>query len=248
MLTTDLKGHLALITGATGGIGSATCRALAPLGCSIAIHYNSATGIAQSLAEELRNQGVQAEVFQADLREYAGVRELHKQVVEKMGNPDILFNNAGITMQSFTKDITDVPIEMFEETWRANCGSAFLLSQLCVPAMAAGGWGRVIFCGSVAGFTGGIVGPHYASSKSALHGLIHWMAQVYGPQGITVNGVSPGPTDTPIFKSDRTEVVKKIPVRMMGEPNEIAETVLWLVKTGYMTNKVIGIDGGLYPY
>ncbi|KAL9039614.1 MAG: hypothetical protein Q9214_004805, partial [Letrouitia sp. 1 TL-2023] len=162
MLTTDLKGRLALITGATGGIGSATCRALAPLGCSIAIHYNSATSTAQSLTEELRNQGVQAEAFQADLREYAGVRELHKQVVEKMGNPDILFNNAGITMQSFTKDITDVPIEIFEETWRANCGSAFLLTQLCVPAMAVAGWGRVIFCGSVAGFTGGIVGPHYA--------------------------------------------------------------------------------------
>ncbi|KAL9614180.1 MAG: hypothetical protein Q9167_001332 [Letrouitia subvulpina] len=247
MLTTDLKGHLALITGATGGIGSATCRALALLGCSIAIHYNSAAGTAQSLTNELRNQGVQAEAFQANLREYTGVRELHKQVVEKMGNPDILFNNAGITMQ-ITTDITDVPIEMFEEAWRTNCGSAFLLSQLCVPAMAAAGWGRVIFCGSVAGFTGGIVGPHYASSKSALHGLIHWMAQVYGPKGVTVNGVSPGPTDTPMFTSDRTEVIKRIPVRMMGEPDEIAETVLWLVKTGYMTNKVIGIDGGLYPY
>ena len=162
MLVTDLRGRLALVTGATGGIGSATCRALALLGCSVAIHYNSAASAAQDLIIELRKQNVAAECFQADLSEYNNVRLLHKQVTEKMGSPNILFNNAGITVKHGVKDIAEVSIEMFENTWRANCGSAFLLTQLCLPDMETVGWGRVIFCSSVAGFTGGVVGPHYA--------------------------------------------------------------------------------------
>ena len=162
MLTTDLKEHLALITGATGGIGRATCHALASLNCSIAIHYHSASSIAESLVTALKAKGIRAEAFQADLRQYDGVRELHRNVVETMGHPTILFNNAGIAMKSGIKDIQDVSVEMFEETWRTNCGSAFLLTQLCLPEMEKQGCGRIIFCSSVAGFTGGVVGPHYA--------------------------------------------------------------------------------------
>lgn len=79
-----------------------------------------------------------------------------------MGNPTILYNNAGVAPKSGTKDITEVDIETFEFTWRANCGSAFLMTQLCVPAMKQKGWGRVIFCSSVAGLNGGVIGPHYA--------------------------------------------------------------------------------------
>ncbi|KAL8826453.1 MAG: hypothetical protein Q9191_003787, partial [Dirinaria sp. TL-2023a] len=112
MLTTDLTAHLALITGATGGIGRATCHALAELKCSIAVHYHSAEDTASTLISDLRAKGIRAERFQADLRNYDGVRELHRQVVEKMGHPTILFNNAGITMKSGVKDISEVSIEI----------------------------------------------------------------------------------------------------------------------------------------
>ena len=164
MLTKDLSDHLVLITGATGGIGSATCHALASLGCSIAVHFNSAASTAESLVDDLRTKhNVKAEHFQADLSNYDGVRQLHQKVVQKLGSPTILFNNAGLTAgKQGVKDISDVSIEVFEETWRANCGSAYLLSQLCIPAMEDAGWGRVVFCSSVAAFTGGVVGPHYA--------------------------------------------------------------------------------------
>lgn len=164
MLTQDLSNHLALVTGATGGIGSATCRALASLGCSIAVHFNSAAPTAESLVAELRSKhNIKAEHFQADLSDYDSVRELHQNVIRKMGPPTILFNNAGLTAGKHgVKAITEVSIEVFEETWRANCGSAYLLSQLCIPAMEDAGWGRVVFCSSVAAFTGGVVGPHYA--------------------------------------------------------------------------------------
>ena len=159
----DLKDHLALVTGATGGIGAATCQALASLGCNVAVHYNASGPKAASLAEHLRARGVKAEVFQADLGDYENVRRLHYRVTDTMGHPTILFNNAGTTMgHSGIKDIADVSVESFEETWRANCGSAYLITQLCIPEMEKAGWGRVIFCSSVAGFTGGVVGPHYA--------------------------------------------------------------------------------------
>jgi 3-oxoacyl-[acyl-carrier protein] reductase len=98
ILTTDLSPHIALITGATGGIGKATCLALAALGCSIAVHYNSTADTAVSLADNLKAKGVRAEAFQADLSSYEGAWKLHVDVVAAMGNPSVLFNNAGLTL------------------------------------------------------------------------------------------------------------------------------------------------------
>ena len=160
----QLSGHLALVTGGTGGIGRATCEALAAQGCNLAIHYHQASDIAEKLTSQLQQTyGVQAKAYQADLSNYDDVRRLHKEVIETMGKPTILFNNAGTNMgKKGLKDISEVSIEEFEATWRANCGHTFLLTQLCMPGMLEKGWGRVIFCSSVAGFTGGVVGPHYA--------------------------------------------------------------------------------------
>jgi NAD(P)-dependent dehydrogenase (short-subunit alcohol dehydrogenase family) len=101
--------------------------------------------------------------LKADLSSYEETRKLHAEVVEGLGHPTILFNNAGLTMgKSGVKDISEISVEDFEQTWRANCGTGFLLTQLCLPKMVEQGWGRVVFCSSVAAFTGGVVGPHYA--------------------------------------------------------------------------------------
>ncbi|KAG9786685.1 hypothetical protein ABEF93_005719 [Exophiala dermatitidis] len=246
-LVTDLSNHLALITGATGGIGHATSLALARLGCSIAVHYHSADETASTLVSTLQSLGVRAAAFRADLSSYDDTRELHAAVVREMGHPTVLFNNAGTTLgKSGIKDVTEVTIEDFEATWRANCGTAFLLTQLCIPAMLEKGWGRVIFCSSVAGFTGGVVGPHYASSKSAMHGLIHWLAGAYGKRGITVNGVAPALIEDTKMLPSGPELASKIPIGRLGKPEEIAETVVWMVKTGYVHNKVVGVDGGMF--
>jgi len=159
----DFKGHLALVTGATGGIGKSTSLALGRLGCSVAVHYNSAAVTANLLVMELESLGVQAAAFQADLSSYDETRRLHAEVVKGLGDPSILFNNAGVTQgKSGVKDVSEITIEDFEATWRTNCGTSFLLTQLCLPQMVANGFGRVVFCSSVAGFTGGVVGPHYA--------------------------------------------------------------------------------------
>ena len=163
----DLSGRLALITGATGGIGRATCEALAAQGCHIAVHYHQASSAAAELVTELttryRASGVKASSFQADLSDYSNVRRLHAEVISTLGNPDILFNNAGLNLGKVgLKGIEELSVEEFEHTWRANCGQTFLLTQLCMPSMVDRAWGRVIFCSSEAGITGGVVGPHYA--------------------------------------------------------------------------------------
>ena len=248
VLLTDLSPHLALVTGATGGIGRAICLKLAQLGCSIAVHFHSNPDNARSLVDQLEALGVRADAFRANLSSYSEARRLHKEVSERLGNPSILINNAGLTLgKSGVKDISEISIDDFENTWRANTGSAYLLTQLCMPAMLEKGLGRVIFISSVAGLTGGIVGPHYASSKSAIHGLVHWLANTYAKNGITVNAVAPALiTDTAMLPGTSETLSSKIPIGRLGKPEEIAETVLWMVKTSYVTNKVIAVDGGLF--
>jgi 3-oxoacyl-[acyl-carrier protein] reductase len=110
-----------------------------------------------------------------------------------------------------------------------------------MPFMEEKGFGRVILCSSVAGFTGGVVGPHYASSKSAMHGLIHWLAGNVAKKGITVNGVAPALIeDTKMLPGGQGEgadgLRARIPVGRLGRPEEIAETVCWMVKTGYVSD------------
>lgn len=175
---------------------------------------------------------------------------MYNAVKDKFGGPSILINNAGATGgHSGVKTIEDVPMEDFEKTWRINCGSSYLLTQLCMPKMESLGFGRVIFIGSVAGFTGGVVGPHYASSKSALHGLIHWAAKAYAKKGITVNGIAPALIEqTKMLPGSTEELSRKIPLGRLGTPEEVAETVLWMVRTSYVTSKIIGVDGGMFPH
>ncbi|KAL1622682.1 hypothetical protein SLS56_008607 [Neofusicoccum ribis] len=227
VLTTDLSSHLALVTGASGGIGKATCLALAEMGCSIAAHYHSNADAANALVEQLKGKGVKAQVFKADLSNYDEVRNLHGSVVKSMGPPTILFNNAGTTLSKHgLRSASDISVEDFETTWRSNCGSAFLLTQLCLPAMEKAG-----------------------SSKSALHGLIHWLAGAYATKGITVNGVAPALIqDTTMLPGGNEELTKRIPIGRLGRPEEVAETVVWMVKTAYVTNKVIGVDGGFFAH
>lgn len=156
-----------LISVDRGGIGRATAIALARRGCSIAVHYNSAKEKAETLVSELTKlHGVKASAFQADMSNYEEVRKLHAQVVQDMGHPQILFNNAGLTNSVIGPqgDIQAVSVEEFEATWKVNTGSSYLvrvnglfsrcmrthvsskLTQLCLPNMVENKYGRVVFC------------------------------------------------------------------------------------------------------
>ncbi|KAK4961865.1 hypothetical protein LTR10_002358 [Elasticomyces elasticus] len=252
--------RVALITGSTGGIGAATAIALARTGeYDLALHYNSATQeVRDTLGSEIKAAAAtssepRVEFFQADMGDFAAVRKLHEDVTDTFNKVDVLFNNAGSTLgHQGVKSLADVPFEIFESAWRVNTGSAILLTQLCLPEMEQQGWGRIIFDSSVAALTGGSVGPHYASSKSAQHGFVHWLAGNVAKKGITVNAVAPALiTGTAMMGAADGEAAKKmaerIPVGRTGTPEEIANTVLWMIATPYVTNKIITVDGGLYP-
>jgi len=150
---------VALITGATGGIGKATSLALAKTGeYELALHYNAANEDTRSAlsANIATNTGIQPHFFQADISSYDAVRKLYADVIKAMGAVDVLFNNAGsVGGHSGAKSLADIPMGVFEETYRVNAGSGILLTQLCLPHMEEQGWGRVVFCSSVAGLTGG---------------------------------------------------------------------------------------------
>ncbi|KAF4622201.1 hypothetical protein D9613_009360 [Agrocybe pediades] len=239
----SLQGKLALITGCSGGIGRATALALAQRGCSIAVHYNSAKDAADTLVSQLTGtHGVKAVAFQADMSNYDAVRKLHAQVVQEIGHPQILFNNAGLTNSVIGPqgDIQSVSVEEFEATWRVNTGSSYLLTQLCLPNMVENKYGRVVFCSSVAAGTGGVIGPHYASSKSALHGLLHWIAMRHAKDNVTCNAVAPALiTGTTMMANPSPELQARIPVGRFGRPEEISTVVEMLVSNSYMTNKAI---------
>ncbi|KAK5123802.1 hypothetical protein LTR85_002438 [Meristemomyces frigidus] len=276
-----------LITGATGGIGRATSIAFAKTGqYDLALHYNAASqetrdDLLSNIISASPTPDVMVHFFEADMGNYDSVRKLHEDVTDTFNKVDVLFNNAGAVLgHQGTQNLADVPIDIFEQTWRVNTGSGILLTQLCLPDMEKQGWGRIIFDSSVAAFTGGFVGPHYASSKSAQHGFVHWLANSVAKKGITVNAVAPALiTGTTMMGSAEDEETEKrlaqskymhayllvvkwrgfqvlnadvlfvgLPVGRLGRPEEIAETVLWMVNTAYVTNKVITIDGGMYPY
>lgn len=247
--------EVALITGATGGIGHATALSMAREGYNLALHYNQATDKVSKLLSSVReaasshSPAPKIEAFQADLSDLSAVRKLHEAVTSSFGPVTILFLNAGTTSGvSGVGSIADVDIKAFEDTWRVNTASPYLLTQLCVPDMERNGHGRIVFNSSVAGLTGGVVGPHYASSKSALHGLVHWLAGNLAKKGITVNAVAPALVEkTTMLPAGGEELAKKIPVGRFGQPEEVAETVMWMVKNAYVTNKIITVDGGMVP-
>ncbi|EIW61058.1 NAD-P-binding protein [Trametes versicolor FP-101664 SS1] len=255
--TYPLLGKLALITGCTGGIGQATARLFAQNGCSIAVHHSSAHSKAKAdaLVAELVKlaPGVKAAAFQADLSTYEAARRLHDEVVNVLGHPDILFVNHGVTGPRIGPqgDIQDVSPEVFEEIWRTNNGTGYIV---CPNADSKGLRELITMSSSVrpihptdtsctihsvAAGTGGVIGPQYASSKSAMHGLIHWLSQRYCKEGILTNGVAPALIEGEYMMKNPPDAVRNlIPIGRLGKPDEIASIVLMLAINAYMTNKV----------
>ncbi|KAH9857428.1 3-oxoacyl-reductase [Lenzites betulinus] len=231
----------------SGGIGQATARSFARNGCSIAVHHSGphSKAKADALVNELiaLAPNVKAAAFEADLSTYDNARKLHEEVVSVLGHPDILFSNHGVTGPRIGPhgDIQDVSPEQFEEIWRTNTGTGYVLAQKCIPYMQEKQWGRIVFTSSVAAGTGGVIGPQYASSKAALHGLIRWLSLRYCKEGVVslTNGVAPALIeDTEMMKNPPDSVRSMIPVGRLGKSDEIASIVLMLVTNGYMTNKV----------
>jgi 3-oxoacyl-[acyl-carrier protein] reductase len=241
-----LSNKVALVTGASGGIGQAIGRRLAASGASVALAYGAHAKPAQRLADELVAAGGHALAVGADLRRPEAPGELLAEIEPRLGSVDVLVAGAGIgRRQSFE----EVSIEDFDETVAVNLRAPFLLAQRTLPGMQARGFGRVLFVSSVAGFTGGIVGPHYAASKAGLHGLTHFLAARVAGDGVTVNAIAPALiTNTGMLPGEPDELRSRVPVGRLGQPDEVADLALAMLRNPYMTSQVVSVDGGMYPH
>jgi 3-oxoacyl-[acyl-carrier protein] reductase len=240
-----LIGRVALVTGASGGTGRAIALRLAGEGASVALGYGTSAEPAQELQSTIAADGGRAFAFGADLRKPEAAGELVDAVEAALGPVDVLVSNAGLgRMQS----LEDISSDDFDEMLAVNLRAPFLLAQRTLPAMRERGFGRVLFMSSVAAFTGGIIGPHYAASKAGLHGLTHFLATRLAPSGVTVNALAPALIkETGMLPGDPEELRRRVPLQRLGQPEEVADLALAILRNPYLTNQVISIDGGMHP-
>jgi 3-oxoacyl-[acyl-carrier protein] reductase len=242
-----LSGRVALVTGASGGIGEAIARRLAEAGASLALAYARDAARADELARELGARlGTRAITTGADLAERDSAEALVADVERELGPVDVLVANAGVGRRR--ERIEDVTDDDWDEHIAVNLTAPFLLARRIAPGMRERGFGRILFVSSVAAFTGGVVGPHYASSKAGLHGLTHWLASRLAGHGVTVNAIAPALIErTGMLPGASEELRSRIPVGRLGTPDEVADLALAILRNGYLTNQVVGIDGGMHP-
>jgi 3-oxoacyl-[acyl-carrier protein] reductase len=239
----NLTGKIALVTGASLGIGRAIAEAFAKAGVDVAVNYFRHQAEAEEACASIRRSGRRALAVQADVSKSAEVMRLVKTVEEGLGPIDILVNNSGITRPQPLEEIRE---EDWDELINVNLKSAFLVTQQVAPGMRARRWGRIINLSSVAAHTGGVVGPHYAASKAGILGLTHSYANLLVREGITVNAIAPALIYTQMVAANPRARADLIPLGRFGQVQEVADVAVMLAGNGYITGQTINVDGGWY--
>jgi 3-oxoacyl-[acyl-carrier protein] reductase len=241
----DFSQRVALVTGGSGGIGSELSLRLAAAGAGVAVHYSTDRAAAERVVAAIGSAGGKAAAFAADLGRPDASELLVDSVEDSLGSVDVLAANAGLSRPGSYEEID---ASAFDETIAVNLRAPYLLARRVLPGMRARGFGRILFTSSVAALTGGIVGPHYASSKAGLHGLTHYLASRVARDGVTVNAIAPALIEnTGMLPGDPGELARRVPVGRLGKPGEVADLALAVMRNGYVTNQVISIDGGIHP-
>ncbi len=240
-----LNGRVAVVTGGTGGIGTVLCRRLAAEGVAVAVHYRDRNEIADRIVAEIVDGGGRAVAIPADLLVPRAAELLIDAVEQELGPVDVLVANHGLAHKA---GFDEVDAGAWDETMAINLRAPYLLARRVLPSMLDRGFGRILFVSSVAAFTGGIVGPHYAASKAGLHGLTHHLASRVARAGITVNAIAPALIEsTDMLPDDPGYLASVVPVGRLGRPAEVADMAIAMLGNEYLTSKVIALDGGMHP-
>jgi len=240
----ELKNKIALVTGASRGIGKAIALALADEGIHLAVNYHNKKEEADNVCKRIRAKGIKAFAIRADVSEAGQVSAMIDKIEKELGQINILINNAGISIRRKIEETTEGD---FDEMIKTNLKSTFLVTQAVLPNMRKNKWGRIVILSSVAAQTGGVVGLHYAASKAGQLGLMHFYARNLAGEGITVNAIAPAVIETDMTTQLGGVTPSNIPVGRFGKPHEIAEAAILLVRNGYITNQTINVNGGWHP-
>ena len=239
----DLKNRVALVTGASRGIGAGIAIALAGAGADVAVNYREHAAAAQSVCAEIAALGRKAIAAQADVSRAQEITRMVREVEASLGPVDILVNNAAIAQPRAFEEITE---SEWEQILGVNLKSVFLVTQAVIAGMRKRKWGRIINLSSVAAQTGGAVGAHYAASKAGIIGLTHSCASSFVKEGITVNAIAPALIETDMVRSNPNASPRLIPMGHFGKVDDVASIAVMLASNEYITGQTISVNGGWY--
>jgi acetoacetyl-CoA reductase len=244
----SLEGAVAVVTGASRGLGRAIAEELGSGGAKVVVNYSSSEKPAEEVVEQITQNGAEAVAMQADVSDPEQAQRLVDEAVERFGRIDILVNNAGINIDRTLKKLS---VEDWDKVIQVDLNSCYYTVHAALPHMMEQEGGRIVNMSSFVGEAGNIGQANYAAAKAGMLGFTKTAALELAQYNITVNAICPGFIETDMVQSipedAREKILKTVPLRRFGEPREVARAVRFLVEDGdYMTGQTLDINGGVY--